>query len=317
MARCFYRLSNTPDPEERLEDSALAKAMHDVLGPDLTILAPDQDLPEHGLHLGRSRGRFSSNRNVLSPANIPYWEDPAFLRHTSREWGLYDLGEAEAQVAALHGSGRDAFFKSTLSAKHMVERVPQGRSLAEALDAMVYSFIDRGPCLLVQEAVPMRYERRFLILNREVVTQSAVGSHLTPMSRFREPAPGQDFEDLHLLTPHAREMVHLPGLTERMQHMARRVAETSGFEHLCVDLCLIGEDPERGLIEPIEFNPMQPGMVGLFGCDPYRIAEGVRAHLEANPDLYRGAEADLAVTEPEAEDHEDATPDLDWMDFDG
>lgn len=314
MSRCFYRLCETPDPEERLEDAALAKALHDVLGPELTILAPDQDLPEHGLHLGRSRGRFSSNRNGLSPASIPYWEDPAFLRHTSREWGLYDLGEAEEQVDALHKSGRDAFVKSTLSAKHMVERVPQGRSLAEALGAMVYSFIDRGPCMLVQEAVPMRYERRFLILNREVVTQSAVGSHLTPMSRFREPAPGQDFEDLHLLTPNAREMVHLPGLTERMQHMARRVAETSGFDHLCVDLCLIGEDPERGLIEPIEFNPMQPGMVGLFGCDPYRIAAGVARHLELNPQIGADTAREATVEPPSAEEPE--LHDEIWLDFD-
>ena len=243
MSRCFYRLCETPDPEERLEDAALAKALHDVLGPDLTILPPDQDLPEHGLHLGRSRGRFSPNRTGLSPANIPYWEDAAFLRHTTREWGLYDLGEAETQVAALHKSGRDAFVKSTLSAKHMVERVPQGSSLSEALDAMVYSFVDRPPCLLVQEVVPMRYERRFLIMNREVVTQSAVGSHLTPMSRFREPAPGQDFEDLHLLTPGLRTMFHIPGLTARMTEVAREIADTSGFDHVCVDLCLIGENP--------------------------------------------------------------------------
>lgn len=37
--RCFYRLSNTADPEERLEDAALAKALHDVLSSDLTPAA--------------------------------------------------------------------------------------------------------------------------------------------------------------------------------------------------------------------------------------------------------------------------------------
>lgn len=313
MSRCFYRLCETPDPEERLEDAALAKALHDVLGRDLTILAPDQDLPEQGLHLGRSRGRFDKGKNGLSPANIPYWEDPAFLRHTTREWGLFDLDGAEARVAALHKSGRDAFVKSTLSAKHMVERVPQGRSLFDVLDAMVYSFVDRPPCLLVQEAVPMRYERRFLVMNREVVTQSAVGSHLTPMSRFREPAPGQDFEDLHLLTPGSRTLFHMPGLTARMTEVAREIADTSGFDHVCVDLCLIGEDPERGLIEPIEFNPMQPGMVGLFGCDPYRIAEGVARHLELNPQIG----ADTAREAPE-ESRSAEGPELQdetWLDF--
>jgi hypothetical protein len=314
MTSCYYRLSETKDPEERLEDAALAKALHDVLGPDLTILAPDQDLPEHGLHLGRSRGRFSLSNNGLSPANIPYWEDPAFLRHTTREWGLYDLEEAEAQVDALHKSGRDAVVKSTLSAKHMVTGVRRGTGLAEALDAMVYSFIDRGPCLLVQEAVPMRYERRFLIMNREVVTQSAVGSHLTPMSRFREPAPGQDFEDLHLLTPGSRTLSHLPGLTARMTEVAREIAETSGFEHVCVDLCLIGEDPERGVIEPIEYNPMQPGMVGLFGCDPYRIAAGVARHLELNPQI--GADTAREAPEETPSGGEPELEDETWFDFD-
>lgn len=320
MSQCYYRLSDTTDPEERLEDAALSKALHDKLGSRLTILRPDQAPPDHGLHLGRTRGAQDMNPRGLSPSNIAYWEDPAFIRLTNRDWGHYDLEAAMGRVEELHASGRDAVVKSTLSAKHMVMPVRRGNGLAEVLDAMIYSFIDRGPCLLVQEAVPMRYERRFLVLNRELVTQSAVGTHLTPLSRLIEPGPGQAFEDLHLLTPNAREMVHLPGLTERMQHMARRIAETSGFDHLCVDLCLIGEDPERGLIEPIEYNPMQPGMLGLYGCDPYRIAEGVRAHLDANPELYATVpvmsdtpEKNMRVTHVS----ETENFDQDWMEFDG
>jgi len=320
MARCFYRLSNTPDPEERLEDATLAKALHDVLGPDLEILPPDVTYPERGLHLGRTKrmeGITGNRPNTLSGNEIRYWEDPAFLRSTNREWGLFDLSGAEAEVTRLHESGRDAVVKSTLSPKHLITGAPRGTSLPDALDAMIFSFCDRPPCLLVQERVDMRYERRFLFMDGALLTQSAVGSHLTPMSRVWEPARGQRFEDLHLSTPGSRDLIWSPTLTERMTARALEIAAASDHQTFCMDLCLIGEDLKYGVIEPIEWNPFQPGGLGLYGCDPRRIAEGVRAHLEANPDLYRGAETDLAVTEADAEDHEDATPDLDWMVFDG
>lgn len=318
MSRCFYRLANMPDPEERVEDATLAKALHDVLGRDLTILDSDAAFPEHGLHLGRGRrmeGIIGKRLNTLSGNEIRYWEDPAFLRHTSRDWGLFDLAGAEAEVARLHESGRDAVVKSTLSAKHMITGAPRGTSLPDAIDAMIFSFCDRPPCLLVQERVDMRYERRFLFMDGELLTQSAVGSHLTPMSRVWEPGRGQRFEDLHLPTPGSRDLIWSPTLTERMTARALEIAATSDHRTFCMDLCLIGEDLENGVIEPIEWNPFQPGGLGLYGCDPRRIAEGVRDHLAANPDLYRGAEKDPAVTE--TEDCEDAIPDQDWMDFDG
>jgi hypothetical protein len=309
VTRCFYRLSGTLDPEERLEDAVLAKALHDVLGHDLTLLGPDDAFPEGGLHLGRSR-RNERIRSPLSPDHIRYWEDPAFLRFTSRDWGHFDLEGAEAEVARLHEGGRDAVVKSTLSAKHLILRVPRGTRLDAALDAMVYSFCDRPACLLVQERVDMRFERRFLFLDGEMLTQSAVGSHLTPMSRAWEAGPGVDFEALHLETPGSRRPIHNPALTARMTERALEIAAASEQVTFCMDLCLIGEDAVRGRIEPIEWNPFQPGQLGLYGCDPRRIAEGVRDHLAANPDLYQGAAA--APPEQPAP----AGADMDWTDFD-
>lgn len=309
MSRCIYRLSNTTDPEERLEDAVLAKALHDALGPGLTLLDPEAKFPEGGLHLGRAR-RNERIPSPLSPDQIPYWEDPAFLRFTARDWGHYDLEGAEEAVARLHQEGRDAVVKSTLGAKHLVTSVPRGTSLGEALDAMVYSFCDRPPCLLVQERVDMRFERRFLFLDGELLTQSAVGSHLTPMSRVWEAGAGADFEDLHLETPGSRRLIHNPALTARMTARALEIAAASEHATFCMDLCLIGEDAACGRIEPIEWNPFQPGQLGLYGCDPRRIAEGVRAHLEANPDLYQGA-----PTAP-PEQPAPAGADLDWTDFD-
>jgi hypothetical protein len=317
MSRCSYRLSNTPDPEERLEDAVLAKALNDVLGRDLEILEADAAYPEHGLHLGRGKRVEKTEVRPLTPNMIRYWEDPAFLRHTSRDWGLFDLEGAEAEVARLHESGRDAVVKSTLSSKHMITGVQQGTSLGRALGPMVYSFCDRPPCLLVQERVDMRYERRFLFMDGELLTQSPVGSHLTPMSRVWEPGRGQRFEDLHLETPGSRDLIWSPTLTERMTARALEISATSDHQTFCMDLCLIGEDLENGVIEPIEWNPFQPGNVGLYGCDPRRIAEGVRAHIEANPDLYRGTETGLTVDEAETEEIEEAPAEVDWMDFDG
>ena len=309
MTRCFYRLSGTLDPEERLEDAVLAKALHDVLRDDLTLLGPDTPFPEGGLHLGRAR-RNERIPSPLSPDHIRYWEDPAFLRFTGRDWGHFDLEGAEAEVDRLHASGRDAIVKSTLSAKHMIEPVPQGTSLGKALDAMVYSFCDRPACLLVQERVEMRFERRFLFMDGELLTQSAVGSHLTPMSRVWEAGPGVDFEALHLETPGSRRLIHNPALTARMTARALEIAAASDHATFCMDLCLIGEDAVRGRIEPIEWNPFQPGQLGLYGCDPRRIAEGVRDHLAANPDLYQGA----AAAPPEQP--VPAGTAMDWTDFD-
>lgn len=308
MITCHYRLSSSCDPEERLEDAVLAKALHDVLGPHLQILPPEASFPEWGLCLGRQS--LHASPLCLSTGEMPYWTDPAFVMATRRTWSHEDLPGAERAVAALHAAGKDVFVKSTRKTKDGILRVPRGQSLAKALGDWVYSFIDRPPCLLVQEAIEMRFERRFLFLDGELVTQSTVGMHLTPMSRIWEAGPGIDFEDLHLGTPQSRRLIHSPNLTARMTERAIEIASSSVHQTFCMDLCLIGDDATRGHIEPIEWNPFQPGQIGLYGCDPRRIADGVRAHLEANPGLYQGVPGTLP---------EQSAPmgaDLDWTDLD-
>lgn len=313
MARCFYRLSETSDPEERLEDAALAKALHDVMGEDLQILSPQEPWPDHGLHLGRTRMFEGPPRNLMAPAMIRYWEDPAFRAHTAREWSLLDLPAAKTKVKELHASGRDAFVKSTLGTKHYRERIPQGIELSEALDAMVYSFIDRDPCLLVQEAVEMTCERRFLIIDREVLTHSTVANSLTPLSRFQTGGGTLEFDDLHAKTPGVNTLQYNPTLTQRMLSLAQEIADQSEFESLCLDMCLIDSGPLAGRLEIIEYNPMQPGMVGLFGCNPYALAEGVKSWLDDRPYVFPPKDdLDLSSTdnEPAAEGSGD------WMTLD-
>lgn len=285
MPRAYYRLTDTTDPEERLEDAALAKALHDVLGQSIKILPSEAKMPDHGLHLGRGRMYTEPMTNTMAPAAIPYWKDPAFRAHTSREWDLLDLSSAQARVAELHTSGRDAFVKSTLGAKHYRELVERGTSLADQMDAMIYSFCDRPPCLLVQEAVDMRYERRFLIIDREVLTHSTVANTLTPMSRFMFGGGTVDFDGLHAKTPSAISLSYMPALTRRMLDLAHEVAAESEHESFCLDMCLLGDDPVDGKLELIEYNPMQPGMVGLFGCNPYALATGVQSWLDKRPDI--------------------------------
>lgn len=306
MSRCFYRFSGTLDPEERLEDAALAKALHDALGQDLKLLDPKAAFPNDGLHLGRLRPN-EPVRNPLSPGWIPYWEDPAFISATRRTWSHEDLPGAGRAVAALHAAGRDALVKLTRKTKDLIIPVPRGQSLRDALETLVYSVSDQPPCMLVQEKVEMRFERRFLFLDGELLTQSAVGVHLTPMSRAWEAGRGVNFEDLHLATPTSRRLIHNPALTARMTDRACEIAAVSGYRTFCMDLCLIGDDATRGHIEAIEWNPLQPGQIGLYGCDPRCIALGVQRHLEEYPDFYRGIPAGLETLHG---------MDADWTDFD-
>lgn len=283
MQHLYYRPTLTMDPEERLEDATLHKALFDEFGEGLVILRSDEPAPHDGLFLGRGQEREWDQRNVLGRFNHPYWKDPAFTGAISRSFLLTDLPGAEKEVKRLHGEGKDAFIKSTQQ-KHFVKRIPTGQSFHEAMDGMAYSFIDKPDCLMVQEGVNMLYERRFLVMNGAVIAQSPVAAHLTPMSRaWVQAETGFDIEDMHYRTPGAREARFSPAARERMTAAAQAVADASETPHLCIDLAILGEDPETDPIEVIEFNPMQPGNVGLYGCDPRAIARGVRDAL--SPEL--------------------------------
>jgi hypothetical protein len=292
LSHLYFRLAETEDPEERLEDAVLFKALHDEFGDGLTIVPPKDASPEDGLFLGRGKNREFDPKNVIGMPGMQYWEDPAFRNALTRSFIVTDLPGAEAEVKRLHAEGKDAFLKSTKQ-KHYIGRIDQGVPFHEAMDGMVYSFMDLEDCLMVQEAVEMNFERRFLVMNGKVVTQSPVAWHLTPMSRgdiLEE--TGFSVEDLHYETPKSREARFNPSATERMTKVAQAIADASDNPNLCIDLAIMGSDLDNDPIEVIEFNPMQPGACGLYGCSPKKIAAAVwgvmdsdlRATVEARRD---------------------------------
>jgi len=280
MSHLYYRLTKTEDPEERLEDAVLYKAMHDTFGKGLTMVEMDDPAPMDGLFLGRGKNRELWQKNILGQPGMKYWEDPAFQNAITRSFVVTDLSGAEEEIERLHAEGKDAFLKSTKQ-KHFIGRVDQGQTIHEALDGMVYSFMDIENCLMVQEAMEMSYERRFLVMNGKVVTQSPVAWHLTPMSRsWIQEDTGFSAEEMHYKTPQSREARFSPEGTARMTAFAQKIADASDNPHLCIDLAIIGDDPAKDPIELIEFNPMQPGAVGLYACDPKRVAEAVWGAME-------------------------------------
>lgn len=280
MSHLYYRLTSTEDPEERLEDAVLYKAMHDTFGKGLTMVDMGDPAPMNGLFLGRGKNRELWQKNILGQPGMKYWEDPAFQNGITRSFVVTDLSGAEEEIKRLHADGKDAFLKSTKQ-KHFIGRVDQGETIHEALDGMVYSFMDIENCLMVQEAVEMSYERRFLVMNGQVITQSPVAWHLTPMSRsWIQEDTGFSAEDMHYKTPRSREAFCSPEGTDRMTSFAQKIADASENPHLCIDLAIIGDDPAKDPIELIEFNPMQPGAVGLYACDPKKVAEAVWDAME-------------------------------------
>lgn len=298
MSRLYYRLSETSDPEERLEDAALYKALHDEFGDGLTLVPGDQSAPPVGLFLGRGK-KNEHGGNVLARSGLRYWEDPAFRDALNREFIVTDLKGALAGVIDLHARGKGAFVKSTKD-KHFVQRIDVGEQFAKKIGSMAYSFMDIPDCLIVQEAVEMTYERRFLVMNGRIVTQSPVAWHLTPMSRGailqRE---GFNIEDLHYKTPGVRDATFDPDLTKRMTAHAQRIADASETPHLCIDLAVLGGNLRNGQIEVIEFNPMQPGAVGLYACDPVAIASAVADVM--SPEMLQTIRARQAGAEDDAE----------------
>ena len=279
MSHLYYRLLNTTDPEERLEDAAMYKALHDIYGKGLTLVPSDQLSPKNGLFLGRGKQPEINDENILGSPNLPYWNNPAFRDSVNRSFIITDLDGAEAEVRRLHAGGEDAFLKSTRP-KHLTLRINQGVSFYNAMNGMAESFMDRENCLMVQQAVDMMYEHRVLVMNGNIITHSPVAWNLTPMSRFQiREQTGHDVGDFHYPDPDSHDSIYSPQTTGRMINMAQGIAERSGMPHLCIDLCVLGPRIE-GPIEVVEFNPMQPGAVGLYACDPTKIAEAVRDAME-------------------------------------
>lgn len=249
-ALIYFRLTDNRDPEERLEEAALWKAMHDEYGDDIALLPDDA---KAGVCFGRMGGVTSGIRNHVSDT-LPYWDDPAFLRHAERRFTVVDFEGLRAAVAALHSDGLGAFVKSTCS-KHYICRVPVGTTLDEAMDAMAYSFMDGGPRLMVQQLIEPTYGRRFFCIGRRIVTESAINARLTPIDFPCQSQPGP--------------------VVEALRDVARSVAVDMRVPHASIDCALI--DGKPGVVE---LNPMLLGNLGLYACDVRALARASRALIQ-------------------------------------
>lgn len=272
MKQVCYRLCNTTDAEERLEDALMWKAMHDTFGASIKLLPTDASPPEDALFFGRSK-QVEFNLNQMADPNPKYWLDPAFTSRLSRAFFLEDLKGMEERVEDLFTSGKAVFLKG-IKAKHFADRLDTREAYNDWFEGMAYSIMDRGKCVMVQEAVDMSFEHRFMVIDGQVVTHSPVAWHLTPMSLAWTP----DVENMHFPSPGSKSGIVDHKLKDRMIAYAQSMADEASYDHICIDLAVLGSDPE-GPIEPIEWNPMLPGAVGLYACDPKLIAEAASQAL--------------------------------------
>lgn len=266
MPRLYYKLTDISDPEDRLEDAAMWKALRDFYGRGI-------EAHENGVCFDdgdRVFGRIGSayERLAVGRNQIEYWNDRGFRSACSRRMEIADIKGAAAVVEEIHAAGRNAFLKATKQ-KQMATPVWLGQSIFEALDAMVYSFTESPDCLLVQDYVPMRNEHRFIVIAGGIVTHSPVAEHLTPLSRGTAlDHHAIPIEQIHFETPRSRNGRTRANLTNRMIEVATQIIETSGQKDMVLDLAEI----ENGRIEPIGISPMQIGRFHLYACDPIRIA---------------------------------------------
>lgn len=275
-----FRLTNLHDPEERLEEAALWKAMHDVFGSAITAVSEGE--ADYGRPL---RFVFGTSHRGRTP-DIAYWNDPAFLRHARRRFWVGPWEEAENQVQALHADGLGAFIKSTV-AKDWIARVPVGQSLSDVAGDMAYSYIDGGPPVMVQELAKVTYEHRFFVIGRRIVTHSPNAAHLTPLDHPQI----YDFT-----TPHDAE----PSLFVAggfLSAVADDIALTMAVPDAVVDCALINGQPAC-----VEINPMVVGGVGLFACDVRALARAIYTR-DASRHSTGGRKDGAPQHNPEAQSH--------------
>lgn len=247
-----YRISHTLDPEERLEDAAMANAMHNALGVEIVAEGP----AEFGRDL-----MFRTPRK-----NIAYWDDPAFLENAGRPVKTLDADGAEAEVERLHSLGKGAFVKAT-DLKLFALPVPVGTSFVEALGDYIWSVIDRPACIMVQPLCDVRFEMRFVSVGRQIVTCSPVAVHLTPICK-------PHFNELYE-TPRSAAPTKAPCHKADLSELAENVAKQCRWDNAIIDCAIIDGKPAV-----IEFNPFNIGNFGLYACDPHAIAQAYAKQLE-------------------------------------
>jgi hypothetical protein len=255
-----FRLTDNRDPEERLEEAALWKAMHDEYGDEIEAIKADTEC--NGVAFGREQMFVGVSSNPVSD-RLPYWEDDAFLARCNRLFCVTDLEGLDAAVARLHSSGYGAFVKSTRS-KHFVCKIPLGETVDSVVGDMAYSFMDGGPRLMVQQLSDMKYEHRFFCIGRKIVTDAPINPRMTPLDfPWRD---GQTFERPADVSP-----VYRPKIVSALRGTAKWIARNMKTEHATIDCAVI--DGKPGVVE---LNPMRLGQIGLYACNVRALAKASR-----------------------------------------
>lgn len=287
MANLLFSLLESKDPEERLENAMLWKALKDVYGPNIHALSYSEEPGDGDMIFGLPPARQMEASRTALPRD--YWNWEAFRSRISREFGVYTLEEAEQVVDDMNARGKEVFLKAT-SDKFYTERAKPGASLYKTLGDMVYSFCDiEIPCLMVQEAVDFTHEYRCVIVNGKVVTGSPVVFAATPMARMS--LNGENAEGLLFRSPadpFSAGQYAGPVVTQ-MKRIANEMAADLKMVSGTIDLGLIGGDSKK--IEPIEINSGYPGRYGLYFADPVKIA---KASVEIVPEHLLSPERNTA-----------------------
>ena len=113
---------------------------------------------------------------------------------------------------------------------------------------------------MVQEFIPMKYEHRFVVIDRRVITSSPVAWHLTPLNVENRT---ENYE-----TPKSTSPNFFVSHNEEQHELAQVIAEEMATPHAIIDIAMHGDQPVA-----IEFNPCVIGAFGLYACDPYAIAK--------------------------------------------
>jgi hypothetical protein len=287
-----FRLSDNTDPEERLEEAALWKAMKDLYGDRISAVTPEHPAGDDWIMFGRG-ARFDTGQEPVS-SRLDYWTDPAFLENCGREFSVVPYEGLRAAVADLHARGIGAFVKSTRM-KHFVCRIPVGADVDDEIGPMAFSFMDGGPALMVQALAELKYEHRFFVVGRRIVTDSPVMVALTPLD-WRE-SVGMAYE-----TPTGGRRRMNPDF-EGYYALAERVIADMVPEHVVIDIALIDGEPAV-----IEMNPMQLGQVGLYASSVRDLAVASQTLIEGFVPQKRPIFTVLADDEEDFDDGAEVPP---------
>lgn len=270
MAKIAFRPYAGDDREELIECLSVQRALEDALPGQINVAA---DFPSDATHaFGRTPKHWRPSPSLAYPRadhfHLEYWNWPGFLANARRSIQVLDLGSATERVAAIHAAGKDAFVKATMT-KFYASAVPRGTTLFEHLDALAYSFIDRGSCLIVQERVHMRREYRIFVVDGRPVTGAGTVLSHTPNDNI---APFNPLVSNH---PTDDNCERDEALVERYLDFGRQVIPLMPASSFALDVALI--DGEIGIVE---INPLMLGQIGLFACSPSLLTAAVLRSCE-------------------------------------